>query len=99
VRDKLQRESSFLLWTTAPRFRGDEFTPAKDPALREHKTGAGVTLLVFVFCNRYYFALYFIGTQRGALKTCLEVLLKRVAPSNPGLSLSKACLGVVLAEL
>jgi hypothetical protein len=62
------------LWTTAPCFRGYEFTPAK--------AGAGVIVLVLVFCNRYYFALHFIRTQRGALKTCLEVLLKRVAPSN-----------------
>jgi hypothetical protein len=99
---------------------------------------AGVTLLVFVFCNRYYLALHFIvlsvapSNSRGAsikslapsnlfggiakkggiLVICLvdalaiynpqiylEALLKRVVPSNPGLSSSKACLGAVLAEL
>ncbi|MFZ2149492.1 MAG: hypothetical protein WAV28_19960, partial [Sedimentisphaerales bacterium] len=39
VRDKLQRESSFSLWTPAPRFRGDKFTPAE--------AGAGVTSSIF----------------------------------------------------
>jgi len=57
---------AFSLWTTAPCFRGDEFTPAKE--------GAGVILLVLVFCNRYYFALHFIRTQRGALKTWPELV-------------------------
>jgi hypothetical protein len=57
---------AFSLWTPAPRFRGDKFTPARNPALREHKAGAGVTSSIFVFHKRYYTNLSSI---------CLRVLI------------------------